>query len=251
VKRQWALHEVFDVVRASGGTNAVLIGGQAIGYWAERYSARSPALTAFAPFTSSDIDFQGTPEDARRFAAAVHAENLQFPKDGHDTTNVASMFVPVGTETVLVQFLTSPFGTRGDQTSTTAIPVDAPDGFAFRVQHPVLALEGRIANLVALPGRDAEREARMAHAGIVCVREFIRDMASQQGARPALNLIKRVFRFALEDRNANSAFTSYGIDCMEAVEPLAELPAEFRTTGYPKMLEQIERGRRQRPSEQK
>jgi hypothetical protein len=43
--------------------NIVLIGGQALNLWAERYSDRAADLAAAAPFTSKDIDFCGTAQD--------------------------------------------------------------------------------------------------------------------------------------------------------------------------------------------
>jgi hypothetical protein len=41
------------------GTSAVLVGGQALNFWAERYLPRVPELGRGAPYTSKDIDFCG------------------------------------------------------------------------------------------------------------------------------------------------------------------------------------------------
>jgi hypothetical protein len=59
--------EVFQV-RNSSGLPYVLIGGQAVNYWAERYLAVEPELRRMLPFTSEDIDFKGNRDDVRHIA---------------------------------------------------------------------------------------------------------------------------------------------------------------------------------------
>lgn len=55
-------------IRDAVGKPYLLIGGQAVNYWAERYLATEPQLEALQPFTSEDIDFKGGHEDVRRIA---------------------------------------------------------------------------------------------------------------------------------------------------------------------------------------
>ena len=40
----------------------VLVGGQALNYWVDRYRDRAPELEAEWPFTSEDVDFYGGPK---------------------------------------------------------------------------------------------------------------------------------------------------------------------------------------------
>ena len=54
--------------RDAGGQPYVLIGGQAVNYWAERYLPIEPQLKPLQPFTSEDIDFKGNREDVQRIA---------------------------------------------------------------------------------------------------------------------------------------------------------------------------------------
>jgi len=73
--------EVFKI-RDATGLPYILIGGQAVNYWAERYLAIEPQLKSLQPFTSEDIDFKGGSDDVRRIlgvsqsvdALAVQAE---------------------------------------------------------------------------------------------------------------------------------------------------------------------------------
>lgn len=50
-------------IRDATGQPYLLIGGQAVNYWAERYLSVEPQLESLQPFTSEDIDFKGGTED--------------------------------------------------------------------------------------------------------------------------------------------------------------------------------------------
>jgi hypothetical protein len=49
--------EVAEILKIVQGTDAILIGGQCLNFWAEHYAPRDPQLAARGPFTSKDIDF--------------------------------------------------------------------------------------------------------------------------------------------------------------------------------------------------
>ena len=55
-------------IRNSAGRPYVLIGGQAVNCWAERYLATTPELEKVQPFTSEDIDFKGGRDDVNAIA---------------------------------------------------------------------------------------------------------------------------------------------------------------------------------------
>jgi hypothetical protein len=61
----FTLHQFSDVfqIRNASGEPYLLVGGQAVNYWAERYLSHEPALEKLRPFTSEDIDSKGTRED--------------------------------------------------------------------------------------------------------------------------------------------------------------------------------------------
>jgi hypothetical protein len=41
------------------GSELILVGGQAVNLWGERYVDKEPSTRAFLPFTSRDADFTG------------------------------------------------------------------------------------------------------------------------------------------------------------------------------------------------
>jgi hypothetical protein len=71
----FSLHQFSDVfrIRDAAGQPYVLIGGQAVNYWAERYSPAEPELESLQPFTSQDIDFKGNRDDVQRIAEQLES----------------------------------------------------------------------------------------------------------------------------------------------------------------------------------
>jgi hypothetical protein len=55
-------------LRNAEGKPYVIIGGQAVGFWAETYLKEEPELARWLPFTSKDIDFHGGRSDVLRIA---------------------------------------------------------------------------------------------------------------------------------------------------------------------------------------
>ena len=58
-------------LRNPAGHHYIIIGGQAVNYWAERYLEAEPELQKHAPFTSEDIDFCGNRDDVLFIASQL------------------------------------------------------------------------------------------------------------------------------------------------------------------------------------
>ncbi len=58
-------------LRNPAGRPYILIGGQAVNYWAGRYLTAESDLQKHLPFTSEDIDFSGNREDVRHIASQL------------------------------------------------------------------------------------------------------------------------------------------------------------------------------------
>jgi hypothetical protein len=71
--------EIFKI-RDAAGHPYILIGGQAVNYWAERYLALEPQLEVFQPFASEDIDFKGGVDDVSRIARQLDLDAAYPPK---------------------------------------------------------------------------------------------------------------------------------------------------------------------------
>ena len=108
--------------------HAILVGGQAVNFWAERYRARVPELQA-GPFASKDIDFQGVRQVASTCAERLNGR-LRVPAMDDAAATVASALVEYhdasGTARVL-DFLAIVHGLDTKRVRDTAVPVDVLD----------------------------------------------------------------------------------------------------------------------------
>jgi hypothetical protein len=229
----------------------VLVGGQAVNFWASRYEARAPELAREAPFTSKDIDFCGDQRVVRLAAERLGGRPRVATFDDATPNSGTVVFVDSAGAKRTLDVVSAPFGLDADEVHATALCVDinddagAPTGVSFYVMHPVLCMESRTHNVVGLAGSyDTEQGKRQLRASIVCAREFLRDlldgrMDADEPVRAVLKLNERVFRFATADRHAMELYRVKGIDPADALVVDSRMPEDFRTRRYPQMIRQL------------
>jgi len=78
----YSLDQFDAVLKAAndGGQPYLLIGGQAVYFWASLYIGEEQALEQWRPFTSKDIDFQGGRFDLIRFAKQLGLSRVSHTK---------------------------------------------------------------------------------------------------------------------------------------------------------------------------
>jgi hypothetical protein len=64
--------EIAECLARIGGEELVLVGGQAVGFWVDRYFDLIPELAVGAPYASKDIDVRG---DRRTVEACARAKS--------------------------------------------------------------------------------------------------------------------------------------------------------------------------------
>ncbi|HTN91389.1 MAG TPA: hypothetical protein VL242_47300 [Sorangium sp.] len=237
------------VLKKLTGARIVLIGGQAINFWAEYYSSRVEELAAEAPFTSKDIDFCGAREAVKECAQRLSAEFV-LPKDFDPTPNTgAVIFVDdEGTERQ-IDFLGRPFGLDEDDVFNTAIPAnpadDEPDDAASKllIMHPERCMESRIHNIIGLSD-SSEKSLKQLRASVFCAREFQKDLIEDGYIRDALTLNERIFQFCHYNLNGRVIHVRTGIDPFDAVVSHPALPVEFNTLRYPQMKQWLSERRK-------
>ncbi len=215
-------------------SEAVLIGGQAVNVWAERYMERASELAREGPFTSKDVDAQGDRALVDVCGRVLNGATYYPPLD--DATNAGYVAVDLGGRTVGINILVSPYGVPAAQVAETAIPVDVAE-LELRVIHPVLLMQGKIANVSGL--RHDPKELRQARASILCAREYVADLIEEGQVDDAMALIKKIFRFARTGLHVKRAYQMFGLEPFDAITPHPSLPAAFREKNYPQMQEDI------------
>ena len=116
------------LIRLGDSTSGiVLVGGQAVNFWAEHYLARAPELGAHGPYASKDIDFCGTRAAVVECARRLGGRAL-LPTDFDPTPSSGQVVFmdDTGTERV-IDFLVQPFGLDAADVLRTSLPVEVLD----------------------------------------------------------------------------------------------------------------------------
>jgi hypothetical protein len=187
-------------IRDADGQPYVLIGGQAVNYWAEHYLSVEPQLEKMRPFTSEDIDFKGGHADVLRIARQLELAPAYPPKV--QMTALAG-FIPfqIGDLKSAIEVVRRIPGISASH--TPAIQAEW-NGITIRVLDPISLLACKIALTAKVP--QANRRD-VAHLKILlpCVRAFLGELLQQVelGTLPArawLNVVKQVLKLTSDQR---------------------------------------------------
>ena len=234
----------------------VLVGGQAVNFWAAHYENRVPELAIEAPFASKDIDFCGDAQAVRICAERLGGRARIATFDDATPNSGTVAFVDAGGVTRTLDVVSAPLGLERVEVHATAVPVEVLDdagaatGARFYVIHPVLSMESRVHNVIGLASSyDTEQGRKQLRASIVCAREFLCDvldgrMDADDPVRSVMKLNERVFRFATRDRDAQELYRSRGVDLASVLVDDDRLPPSFRSRRLPQM--RVELGNRER-----
>jgi hypothetical protein len=178
--------EVFKI-RNAEGQPYVLIGGQAVNYWAEHYLSTDPQLKKLQPFTSEDIDFKGGSDDVQRIARQLKLAPSYPPKV--QMTALAG-FIPfqVGDLKSAIEVVRRIPGIS--DAHTPAIQAEW-NGKIIRVLDPISLLACKL-ELAATVSQEKRQD--VAHLKILrpCVRAFLGELLQQVeiGQLPAKDWLK-------------------------------------------------------------
>ncbi len=194
---KFSLQQFSDVlrIRDATGTPYILIGGQAVNYWAERYLPTEAELQPLRPFTSEDIDFKGGIEDVRRIAQQLDLVPV-FPPKVAMTALAGAIPFQIGTLKSNIEIVRRIPGVKGS-IDDTAVSAES-NGQSIRVMDPIslLACKMELAATVA-----QEKRQDIAHLKILvpCVRAFLNEFLQlvELGTIPAkdwLGAVNRVLK---------------------------------------------------------
>lgn len=234
--------DVYRVLESVRGTPAVLVGGQAVAFWAEHYRGqrRLPELAGDDEiFVSRDVDFLGGSAEARVCAERLSGKLLVQgqPWESLPVSAACVEFADRSGQRRNVDFLINLCGVeRADVVRGRAIPFEREaEGDPLYLMDPATCVRTRLANLRVL-GRSDARNLRQARVAIWAAREWLIDCALLEGGgvRFALREIEATFRYAHRHRDARHA-ARHGIEAFESIVPHDGLPMAFRRTRFPQM----------------
>jgi hypothetical protein len=223
---RFSLHEFAEVftVRNSDGLPYVLIGGQAVNYWAERYLSIEPELHRLLPFTSEDIDFQGERQDVKRIAEQLRLIP-QYPHIVEMTSLAGFIQFQVGDLKSTIEVVRRIPGVLGS-VETLAVEAERA-GKKIRVLDPISLLSCKL-ELATTVSQDKRRDVEHLRILVPCVRAFLREFLEriERGELPArgwLGAANRVMKLTGLPR-ARKAAKQHGINWRQIL-PLHDIVA--------------------------
>ena len=203
---QEVLEEIIRHAAPSGG--AFLVGGQALNFWAERYSATAPELAHYGPYTSKDVDFFGTVDVARKLALSLGG-SVRVPNlDDHTPQSAIVKAIVLGRE-IEIDFLWNVAGPPADELKKQMVKVAYPvraDGAALTVpmsvMHPLHCLQSRAANVITLGRGDPVSKRQLDAAPIIVsqyISEALGDGTDMKRTRVATSVLRALHHYLVSD----------------------------------------------------
>lgn len=235
--------EVDEILRHCAG-QALLVGGQALAFWAQYYRIRPHGELAVA--VTSDADFVGAAEVARAIAEALQPAGWRYwqpsPEDATSQTAKLSKRIE-GLGIKQIDFLDGIVGLKTEGIQRRAAALELADGARLRVLHPLDVLESRLQNLAVLPSKRNPHGIAQAHLAVEIAGCHLDQLLREGPARRLLDAIERVFQIASR-KSLQDVFNDHGMDVLGAV-PADRVPNEaFRKKRWPQILAHIAQQRR-------
>lgn len=166
--------EVFRI-RDAAGQPYVLIGGQAVNYWAERYLTAEPELGKWQPFTSEDIDFKGGRDDVQRIARQLALPPIYPPKVAM-TALSGSIPLQIGDLKSNIEVVRR---IPGIPTGIETPAIQAEwEGHTIRVLDPISLLACKL-ELAATVAQERRHDVEHLRILVPCVRAFLGELLLQ------------------------------------------------------------------------
>lgn len=239
-KRQAVIpKDVVATLLAAAGEDLVLVGGQALSLWMDRYGVEMPK--AFS-FVSRDVDFlapsAADAESVRRLARTLGGRTVFPLKRAALTSLVGQAVKEVSEEEVYnVDVLHKMWGAKSDVRDRAVLSGEAPS--RFRVLHPLDVLKSRLDNLYGLKEKQNELGMAQLRAAIEVAQAFQREAAATEKAASAkrpttLRYVGFIEKLATDDAGKKVA-SRYGIHVADAIEPAAVPTRDFREKRLPQL----------------
>lgn len=235
--------EIDQILRTCNG-RALLVGGQALAFWAQHYQVTPPGVLAES--VTSDADFVGAATVARDIWKALQALGWKYwqPSSEDATSQTAKLSKTVeGQGIKQIDFLDAIIGLRTEGIERRAAILTLADGTRLRVLHPLDVLESRLQNLAHLAEKRTSQGIAQANLALEIVRCYLEEALRHDSPRRLLNAIERLAQTAQQSGLA-AVFHDYSLDLLSVV-PLDRVPVEeFRTRRWPQLKAAVDEQRR-------
>jgi hypothetical protein len=238
--------ELLERILALADNGMILIGGQALAFWAAYYETPAPVIAI-----TKDVDLIGTKADVERLARGLDGRAV-FPRKRDMTLLVGQVLKDLpGGNYISIDVMSRVYGDLTTEAiASRAVSADSPAG-RFLVMHPLDVLQGRLENVYGLSAKQDEHGLAQLNVAIDVARQFVADIASQEAggttdsARPvALRHLARIERLALSNAGRKVA-KRYGFHVADAIDPVPVGHIEqFMSKKLPRLLKLMSAQRR-------
>jgi hypothetical protein len=221
VESAFSPEEVKEIL-AICSPRGLLVGGQALAFWADRLSVELPV--ELVPIVTVAADFIGDSTLAEELGERLGWKTW-LPSIDDATPNTGKVTRRLKNGGIKqVDFSSGVAGLTTKDVIRRAVELEVPRIGLVRIMHPIDVLDSRIQNLHLVPEKRTRVGVAQARLAVEVARAFIRETIADTSERTALKLLERVVAIA-EDIAGVRVFLSDGIDPLDAV-PLES----FRTT---------------------
>ena len=196
MKQKYSSDDISPVLEAIARTapGLVLIGGQAINYWSDKYQQDTPEWRRLRPYTSEELDFYGGRAEALSCSKLIPGTKATL-NDGRDPSpNAGVLFCPFKGGKLQVDILTAVYGLQTKDVLCAA-PLIQKGDIRIHVLHPLHCLIGKTISLANLPQEERQDEKHLKLA-ILFVAAFLRELLVHDEIRSVLNMIEEIYRVA-------------------------------------------------------
>lgn len=236
--------EMLAKVLADASGEAILVGGQALGYWASKFGLDSFVERTNAGIRSitDDIDLLGSRSDVEAIATRLKGYAM-FPFRRGIGALVGQVKIYTDRSAkpptyVNIDVIHHVVGLDADDVRKHALEVQF-DGVVFRVMHPLDVLASRVENLYRIKDKQSDKGQEQTLLAVLVAREYILEQLVRQGnEKVALRAIERVVDIA-KSPAGRAAARDFHVQ-FKAGLPLDFVNNEaFRERRLPRLLEEL------------
>lgn len=210
---------------AAASDGEVLVGGQALVVWVEKFGVRLPrdliSITADVDFLARSAGDVGA---VSKFARVISGQ-VVLPSEHALTSVVGQAFRQVGDDTIVnVDVVHRLVGLTTEQVRKGAITVEA-GGVRFLVMHPIHVLASRLANLHELADKQNDKGRHQLALAISVAREYLRSLAQDlspqevgTGRSVLQTYVKFIAKLAKDDAGVKVA-RRHHLHVADAIDP--------------------------------
>ena len=223
-----------DTILSYCGPEPLLVGGQALAFWAVWFKIESP--TELGDKITTDADFIGSSTNAGALNKQLRW-TMWTPSLDDSTPQTAKLTKKVDNNGVKqIDFLHSIVGLDTKEIRKRSVAIKLPPSSKISILHPVDVLTSRLKNLQHLPEKQNEVGVAQAHLAIKIASSFLGTLLATPHRRELLTWVEHVARIAL-DKSLGNTLDRYGLDPLKSI-PVGDIEVpEFKAKRWPQLIE--------------